>query len=513
MRLKKVELFENIRKDYFVHKKSIREIARNHGIHRRQVRQAIANAIPPFRKASIRSGTVLTPVFKQKINKWLEEDLSAPRKQRHTGRRVYERLIELHGYQGSEVTVRSYVYQNRKESGVSTKVYVPQVYLPGMEAEVDWYEAMVDFPSGRTKIYIFQMRSCYSGREFHMAFSRQNQQAFLEGHAMAFSYFGGVFKTIRYDNLTSAVKKVLKGRKRIETERFVTMRSHYLFASNFCLPGLQGAHEKGGVECGVGRFRRSHFVPVPKISGLEELNQQLLKFCQKDDQRIIIGKTNSITEDWKNEESQLSPLPIEAFSAVNVISAGVNNKSLITANGNHYSVPVFYVGQTVEAHVRTETITIIKQGKIIAKHQRCYEQHKTIVELDHYLSLLKHKPGGLSGSLALKQARDNGKWPNCFEKYWQELITKYGAHDANKQLVNFLWWARDFELAEVEKLITTAMDIGCYHIESIQSLMRQQINNTEPAIPLSDELLGELTQYNRPKDGIEQYDLLLEARL
>jgi transposase len=513
MRLKKVELFENIRKDYFVHKKSIREIARCHGIHRRQVRQAISSAIPPFRKASVRSGTVLTPLFKQKINEWLEEDLSAPRKQRHTGRRVYERLVELHAYQGSEVTVRSYVYQNRKESGASTKVYVPQIYLPGMEAEVDWYEAMVDFPSGRTKIYIFQMRSCYSGREFHMAFSRQNQQAFLEGHAMAFNYFGGVFKTVRYDNLTSAIKKVLKGRKRIETERFVTMRSHYLFTSNFCLPGLQGAHEKGGVECGVGRFRRSHFVPVPKISGLEELNQQLLNFCQKDDQRTIIGKANSIIKDWNDEVPQLAALPIEAFSAMDVVIARVNNKSLVTVNCNHYSVPVFYVGQNVEAHVHTETVTIIKQSKIIAEHRRNYGHHKMVVELAHYLSLLRHKPGGLSGSLALKQARDNGKWTNVFEKYWQGLIAKYGTSDANRQLVHLLWWARDFELTQVERLIATAMEIGCYQLESIQSLMRQQMNNAEPAVPLSDELLGELTRYNRPKNGIEQYDLLLGARL
>lgn len=509
MRLKKVELFENIRKDYFGHKKSIRGIARSYGIHRRQVRQAIVSAIPPVRKVSKRSGGVLTALIKQTIDKWLEEDLSAPRKQRHTGKRVYERLVELHAYQGSEISVRRYVYQKRKESGVSTKIYIPQVHLPGEEAEVDWYEAMVDFPFGRTKVYIFQMRSCYSGREFHVAFLHQNQQAFLEGHIIAFNYFGGVFKTIRYDNLTSAVKKVLRGRKRIETERFITMRSHYLFSSNFCLPGLRGAHEKGGVECGVGRFRRSYFVPVPKVSGLKELNSQLLKFCQKNDQRTIIGKTSPIIENWNAEVPKLGILPTEAFSATDVITARVNNKSLVTIKGSRYSVPVCYVGQNVEAQVHTEKIIIIKQNKIIAEHQRCYEQHKMIVELTHYLSLLRHKPGGLPGSLALKQARDNGKWPNIFERYWQALITRYGANDANRQLVDFLWWARDFELAQVEKLIVTTMEIGCYQLESIQALMRQQMNNAEPENPLPNELLGELICYNRAKGNIKQYDLLL----
>lgn len=512
MRLKKVELFENIRKNYFNDKKSIRGIARSYGIHRRQVRQAILSAVPPERIATIRSCSVLLPILREEIDKWLEEDLKAPRKQRHTGKRVYERLVELHDYQGAEVTVRNYVYKRRKGLGVNNKVYIPQAYIPGEEAEVDWYEAIVEFPSGRTKVYIFQMRACYSGREFHIAFFHQSQQAFLEGHSMAFDYFGGVFKEIRYDNLTSAVKKVFKGRKRIETERFVSMRSHYLFNTVFCLPGIQGAHEKGGVECGVGRFRRSHLVPVPKVLNLEDLNKQLLQYCQKDDQRTIIGKTNPIIEDWQEEIPQLTKLPSEQFLAIDVLIVHVNNKSLVTIKSNHYSVPVSYVGQSVEAHIYAETITIIKQGKIIAKHQRNYGQHQVVAKLNHYLSLLRYKPGGLSSSIALKQARANGKWPEIFETYWQNLITKYGKNKANKQLVDFLWWAQDFELKDIENLLNNALDIGCYHLESIQSLMRYKNNNCNQAIPLSSELLGELVRYDRPKEGIKEYDQLLGDR-
>ena len=286
-----MELFEQIRRDYYSRSKSIREIACNYGIHRRQVRQAISNAIPPKRKQSERCSKILTIFHRRQIDQWLDDDLKAPRKQRHTGKRVYERLFEGYDYQGSEVTVRNYVYQKRKELGVSTKIYVPQMHIPGEEAEVDWYEASVDFPWGREKAYIFQMRACFSGREFHMAFRHQTQQSFIEGHIEAFNYFGGVFKNIRYDNLTSAVKKVLRGRKRIETERFIAMRSHYLFESIFCLPGIQGAHEKGGVEGGVGRFRRSYLVPVPQVASIDELNQLLLAGCKKDDSRTIIGKS------------------------------------------------------------------------------------------------------------------------------------------------------------------------------------------------------------------------------
>jgi transposase len=508
--VKKVELFEQIRKDYFNLKKSIRRIAREYRIHRRQVRQALDSAIPPKRKKSERTCKVLTSAHKHVIDQWLNEDIKSPRKQRHTGKRVYERLVEESGYIGAEVTVRNYVYEKRKSLGISKKVFVPQVYGAGEEAEVDWYEAVVDFPSGREKIYIFQMRACYSGREFHIAFRHQNQQAFLEGHVAAFKYFGGVFKIIRYDNLSSAVKKVLRGRKRIETERFIAMRSHYLFEAVFCLPGKEGAHEKGGVEGGVGRFRRAHFVPIPQVTELRELNQRLLAACQKDDQRTIIGKSKNIVEYWDHEKSELSALPLETFSATDVVTPVVNKKSLITVRGNHYSVPVNYVGQSVEARINAETIIVVKQGRIIAEHKRCYGQHQIIAELTHYLSLLRYKPGALAGSLPLYQARLNGKWPAVFEKYWQALITKYGQNDGNRQLVDLLFWAQDFELAQIEKLIAKAMELGCYQLESIQVLMRQQTSAIVPT-PLSKELLGNLSYYDRPKSGVDNYNLLLTA--
>ena len=144
-----MELFEIIRKEYFQDKKSIRQIARNYVIHRRQVRQAISNAIPPARKKCGRRCSVLTDSVKSIINQWLEEDLKAPRKQKHTGKRIYDRLVDEFSFVGKEGTVRMYASKKRKELSVHTKVFVPQLHMPGVEAEVDWYEAMVDFPSGR----------------------------------------------------------------------------------------------------------------------------------------------------------------------------------------------------------------------------------------------------------------------------------------------------------------------------------------------------------------------------
>lgn len=507
-----MELFECIRKEFFNEKKNIRQIARERQIHRRQVRQAIVNAIPPARKKGNRTCTVLTNCFRQIIDEWIKEDLKAPRKQRHTGKRIYDRLVIEHGFIGSEITIRTYVYQKRKELGVYEKAFVPQIHMAGEEAEVDWYEAVADFPWGREKTYVFQMRACCSGKEFHIAFSHQNQQAFIEGHVEAFNHFGGIFKSIRYDNLTSAVKKVLRGRKRIETDRFIALRSHYLFDAIFCLPGLQGAHEKGGVEGGVGRFRRQHFVPIPKVVNLEELNNKLIAACMTDDKRTIIGKKQAIALDWEIEKTKLAPLPAEPFFVAEIVDAKVNKKSLVGIKNNQYSVPVDYVGQFVEAQINAETIVFMKRGKIIAKHQRCYDCQQIIADLMHYMNLFIYKPGAFSGSLPLHQARQKGKWTAIFEEYWQELIIRYGKSDANRQLVDLLWWARELEMKEIEQLIATAMRLGCYQFESLRTLMRQQLSLAVSNIePLSKDYLGQLSLYDRPASKIASYNLLLKG--
>jgi transposase len=201
--------------------------------------------------------------YRELIDAWLLADVDAPRKQRHTSKRIWRRLVDEHGADVAETTVRDHVRKRRRELGhAAGDVFVPQVNAPAVTAEVDWGQADVDLAGTRATVHVFFMRSCFSGAAFAMASSVETQQAFLEGHAQAFAWFGGVFEEVRYDNLGSAVKKVLKGRRRVESDRFVAMRSHYLFSALFTTVGLQGAHEKGGVEGEVGRFRRNHLVPV-----------------------------------------------------------------------------------------------------------------------------------------------------------------------------------------------------------------------------------------------------------
>ena len=276
----RVELFEQIRRDRDWEGLSIHELARRHGVHRRTVREALASPLPRPRKRPEGRPAPKLGEHRALIDSWLEADREAPRKQRHTARRVWERLRDEHGVEVSERQVRRYVRDRRRALGdVVDEVFVPLCHEPGAEAEVDWGEATVVIGGVPTKVFVFLMRACFSGGCFVQAHTRETQQAFLEAHVEAFEFFGGVFSLVRYDNLRSAVAKVLKGRRRVESDRFVALRSHYLFESAFTRPGKEGAHEKGGVEGEVGRFRRSHLVPVPEVSSLGELNDLLLRAC------------------------------------------------------------------------------------------------------------------------------------------------------------------------------------------------------------------------------------------
>jgi len=254
-----VELFERIRRAYEFEKKSIRAIARQCGVHRRTVRQAIANAIPPDRKTPQRPQPQMDEV-KEFIKQLLEKDKKEPRKQHHTARRIFVRVgKEMPGIKVSERTVRKYVQQQKLTLGLDGReVMIVQSYNYGEEAQIDWYEAVAEIDGQRRTLQFFAMRSMASGAAYHRVYERATQQAFLEAHQMAFHYFDGVFRRLKYDNLTSAVKKILRGHRREETERFIAFRSHWQYEAIFCNPGA--GHEKGGVEGEGGYFRRNHLV-------------------------------------------------------------------------------------------------------------------------------------------------------------------------------------------------------------------------------------------------------------
>jgi transposase len=504
----RMELFEQIRLERDREGLSIRALAERHGVHRRAVRAALVSAQPPGRKRAVGRPAPKLGGYREVIEEWLDGDQAAPRKQRHTARRIWERLGDEHGADVAERTVREYVHMRRRARGENARAFVPQVHHAGVEAEVDWGEAFADLGGERRKLFLFHMRACHSGAAFAMAFPHESQQAFLEGHVEAFDWFGGVFTLVRYDNLTSAVKQVLRGRRRVETDRFIALRSHYLYTSTFTTPGIEGAHEKGGVEGEVGRFRRRHLVPVPQISTLGELNSRLLAGCNGDMHRRITGRTATVAEDFERERPLLRSLPDQPPQVAEELTPRVDEKALITIKQNRYSVPVALTGLEVLVRVGAREIEVRHRGQQIAVHERLQGKFGTSARLDHYLELLARKPGALKGSQALWQAREQGSWPGCFDELWTALTARYGASGAARQMVDVCLLAREHGAARTELAVRGALAAGAHDGAAVAVLARQSERAPSGGV---DDLPAHLRTVGCAEASLTDYDQLLDG--
>jgi transposase len=418
-------------------------------------------------------------------------------------------LRDEFGAEVAQTTVRDHVRRRRRrrELGLAAKAFCPQVHDPGVTAEVDWGEAKVLIAGVLVTVGLFLMRSCFSGACFVMAFESQCQQAFLEGHVHAFEFFSGVFGTCRYDNLRSAAKKTLRGRRRVENDRFVAFRSHYLYESWFTLVGIEGAHEKGGVEGEVGRYRRSHLVPVPEFDSLEQLNGQLAGWCIEDLARTITGRSVTVGELLSSEIDLLRPLPAERFATWEESSCRVNQKSMVTVRRNHYSVPVRLAGVRVTARVGAREITVRHDGREVARHPRLRGSQQRSARLDHYLELLERKPGALAHSLALRQEREQGRWPECFDQLWKAIEGKVGASEAARQMVDVLMLCREYEVRVVELAVCGALAAGAHDGRAVKLLADRRARPEPEGL---SELPERLTAHDRPAPTLFEYDQLID---
>lgn len=511
--MSKVELFETIRREHAAGEASIRGLARNHGVHRRTVREALASAVPPERKVPVRGAPALGP-HKDTVRAWLVADLEAPKKQRHTARRIWARLIEERGAQVAESTVRAYVRQVKLELATAAQpAAVPQTHPLGSEAEVDFGQFVFDLAGEQLRGWLFVLRLSASGKAFRRAYLHECFEAFADGHVEAFKCFGGVPARIRYDNLKPAVTRVLLGRDRDLNPRFVALRSHFLFESFFCLPGEEGAHEKGGVEGEIGRFRRNHLVPVPAVETLDELNGLITARGQAEDAtrritgRRIDGGYPTVAEHFALEQPQLAWLPDEEFDLTRLLSCRVDHKARICVLQAHYSVPVRLVGARVAVRLAAEHLEVLDGSTVIARHARSPHKNTETLALDHYLEILGRKPGALAGATALVQARAAGTFTAAHQGFWEACRRRHGDAVGTRQLIEVLLAHRRLPTEAIQAALGAANATGICDAQAVIVEARRAADHARPDPPVVP--IGTLARFDRPVPDVAGYDRLL----
>jgi transposase len=506
--LSRVELFERIRRDRRVDPQvSVRALAVRYGVHRRTVRQALAGAVPPERRKPPRRRSVLEPAYGW-IDEMLRADLTAPRKQQHTIVRIHQRLITEYGFGLASVrTVGNYVNKRRpqivaeaRQGRVQMEGMVPQRHLPGEEAEVDFCDVWVRITGQTVKCHLFTLRLSYSGKAVHRVFVSEAQEAFMQGHVEAFRVLGGVpTKHIRYDNLRPAVQRVCFGRTRVESQRWVAFRSHYGFDAFYCLPGGDGAHEKGGVEQEGGRFRRTHLVPVPQVASLAELNERIAEIDLAEENRVLHGQRVSVGFNFREEAELLGPLPDEEFDCGLTLTPKVGRDARITVRQCYYSVPARFIGGRVRVSLRANELLVFDRGQVVARHTRLTRKGDYHDDLDHYLEILLSKPGALAGSTALATARAEGLFTPTHEAFWGAARQAHGDAAGTRALIEVLLLHRHRRAESVIAGIAATLAAGSTSPELVAIQTRKADNAHRDTTALLDD--ADLTEL-----GVETTD-------
>ncbi|GAA4242915.1 IS21 family transposase [Actinomadura meridiana] len=532
-RQSKTELYASIRRDVR-DGLSIRAVMRKHGVSHPTVRQALDSAWPKPRKKMEPRATLLDP-FKPVIDAMLRADLNAPRKQRHTVKRIFDRLVDEHDTQVSYGIVRRYVAERRPQIRVEAgrgpvEAFISQTHRPGAEAEVDFGDVTVRIRGQQVTCYLFSLRLSYSGKAVHRVFTSGGQEAFFEGHVHAFEVLGGVpFGKIRYDNLKAAVAQIIGfTRQRVETERWTAFRSHYGVESFYCRPGIEGAHEKGGVEGQIGWFRRNHFVPVPEVDSLAELNQMIDRWDEEDEARRIRSRPRTIGELFAAERPLLQPLPVEAFETGRHFCLRVDRHSQISVRTNRYSVPVRLIGRMVQVVLHASELVVYDGREQVARHERIRAKGGRHLELDHYLEALVRKPGALPGATALEQARAAGKFTPVHDAWWAAASKAHGDREGTRALIDVLLLNRQMNHEHVVAGIAAALRAGALTADAVALEARKaaeaddsaDVPGPEPAMPakaatvtsLTERRLAQLPPDRRPLPSVAHYDQLLRRR-
>ncbi|WP_369780716.1 IS21 family transposase [Streptomyces sp. R33] len=530
--MSKVELYAAIRRDHRGGMK-IREIERKYNVSWRTVRKAVDSVWPEPRKQLPPRPTALDP-YKPVIDGMLQADLDAPRKQRHTVTRIFHRLVEEHGADVSYQMVRRYVSDRKPqilvESGKApVEAFIPQTHQPGMEAEVDFGDVTIRLAGELVTCYLFSFRLSYSGKAVHRVFASCGQEAFFEGHVHALRTLGGVPRNkVRYDNLKAAVARVLGlSRARVEADRWIAFRSHFGIESFYCRPGIEGAHEKGGVEGQIGYFRRNHFTPVPEVDSLAELNELVDQWDLHDGRRRIGSRPRTIDEYFQVERPLLMPLPEESFETGRLFTPRVDRYSQIAVRTNRYSVPVRLIGKRVRVVLHASHLVVYDRNVEVARHERLIAKGGCRLDLDHYLEALIRKPGAFPGATALEQARSAGKFTPVHDAWWAAAVKAHGDTAGTRALIEVLLLARHVSHEHLVAGLATALRAGALTADAVALEARKVAQaEDEPTGTaaragaageatvtfLHEWRLAHLPPDTRPLPSVTHYDQLLRRR-
>lgn len=393
--------YAEIRRRFVVNGESQRRIAREMGISRNTVKKYCEGYTQPGIRAPYhRDANVITKPVEEFIKGCLREDeLEPSKKQHHTAKRIYDRLVAELDFKGGESTVRRYVRQLR---GNLQQAFVPLSYDPGEVMQIDWGTSAVILNGQRMTLNVFCARLSYSCAPFVICFRKQNQEAFAEGLMAAFRFFGGVTRRVLFDNARVAVKSG-SGKHAVPQEAYAKLAAHYCFQPDFC--NARSGNEKGLVENLVGLSRRNFMVPVPRASSLAELNAYLENACLTyREKHCIASRQKSVKELFSFEQQALLPLPGKPFDASRMDVCRVSPYAVVRFETNSYSVPVKYTGREVAVRAYAEAIRIYADGAVVAEHPRCYGRNRQILSLTHYLPLLERKPRSILQAKPVKQA-------------------------------------------------------------------------------------------------------------
>ena len=487
-----MELYARVRRAVQVDGMSVRQAAREFGLSRKTIRKMLAFAVPPGYQRN-------KPPARPKLGPWLgvvdqilEDDQSQPKKQRHTARRIYDRLKQEHAFTGGYTIVKDYVRAARLRH---KEVFVPLAHPPG-DAQADFGEALVVIGGVEQKAHFLCVDVPHSDDAFLVAFPAENTEAFCEGHNQAFAYLGGVPRTMLYDNTAIAVKEITGDGERKPTEEFSRLKSHYLFEAKFGRPGK--GNDKGNVEGLVGYARRNFMVPVPHAASWEELNAQLMERCRQRRERKLRGHTETIAERFERDREMLLPLPAAPYEACEKRPARASSQALVRYESNDYSVPVAHAHQRVLVKAFVWEVVIACGSEVIARHRRSYGREEMIFDPLHYLALLEQKPRALDQAAPL----EGWELPAEFAELRRQMEARL-AKRGRREYVQVLRLLETFGMGEVSAAIRQALALRAISFDAVKHLLLCAIDERPakldlenyPHLPLAEVALTRASDY------------------